>query len=107
MKVPKTRRMFCKKCRKHTEHKISLAKRKGLNATHHQTRDSRARQALRDRGVGIGMGNRGKYSRPPIAKRKMSGKKLTKKTDFRYECSACKRTSTQARGIRLRKVEIQ
>ena len=106
MKVPKAIRRFCPKCRKHTEHKVSVAKRRGLNATHHQTRDSRKRQSLRDKGVGIGRGNKGKYSRPPMAKRKMSGKKVTKKTDFRYTCNECKKTFTQSHGIRLRKVEL-
>jgi large subunit ribosomal protein L44e len=106
MKFPKTRRMHCPKCRKHTEHKLSQAKRKGLNATHHQTRDSRTRQARRDRGVDIGMGNHGKYSRPPIAKRKMTGKKLTKKTDMRFECTVCSHILTQTQGIRLKKIEI-
>lgn len=106
MKVPKVQKKYCPKCKAHKEMKVALAKRKGLNATHHQTRDSRKRQSLRDRGVGIGMGNRGKYSRPPIAKRKMTGKKLTKKTDFRYACSECKYILTQAGGIRLKKVEM-
>jgi len=107
MKVPKQMKRLCPKCKKHTTHKVTQAKRKGLNATHHQTRDSRKRQSLRDRGVGIGAGNKGKYSRPPIAKRKMTGKKLTKKTDFRYECGECKYISMQSSGMRLKKVESQ
>ncbi len=107
MKVPKQMNRYCAKCKKHTEHKVAQAKRKGLNATHHQTRDSRKRQSLRDRGVGIGSGNKGKYSRPPIAKRKMTGKKLTKKTDFRYTCGVCKKISVQATGMRLKKVDLQ
>ena len=107
MKVPKTTRRLCPKCKKHTEQKVSLAKRKGLNATHHITRGSRRRQLLRHRGVGIGMGNRGKFSKPPVMKRKMTGKKLTKKTDFRYTCTVCKKTSVSQHSLRLKKVEFQ
>ncbi|MBT3304242.1 50S ribosomal protein L44e [Candidatus Woesearchaeota archaeon] len=107
MKVPKQMKRLCPKCKKHTPHKVSQAKRKGLNATHHQTWGSRKRQSLRNRGVGIGMGNRGRFSRKAITKFKMTGKKLTKKTDFRYECGECKYVSVQATGMRLKKVEIQ
>lgn len=106
MKFPKVKKTYCSKCKKHTEHKVALAKRKGLNATHHQTRDSRKRQQLRNRGVGIGSGNSGKYSRPPIAKRKMTGKKLTKKTDFRFTCAECSYIQVQSGGMRLKKVEV-
>ncbi len=53
-----------------------------------------------------GMGNAGRYSRPPGGG-KMYGKKQTKKTDFRYTCSQCKKTwSSSSGGIRLRKVEF-
>lgn len=107
MKVPKQMKRLCPKCKKHTTHKVSQAKRKGLNATHHQTRGSRKRQNLRSRGVGIGMGNRGRFSRKAITKFKMTGKKLTKKTDFRYQCAECKYISVQAKGMRLKKVELQ
>tara|TARA_Y100000310_G_C20669037_1_gene809221 strand:- start:2258 stop:2581 length:324 start_codon:yes stop_codon:yes gene_type:complete len=107
MKIPKVKKRYCAKCKKHTEQKVTQAKRKGLNATHHQTRDSRVRQKRRDRGVGIGMGNKGKYSRPPIAKRKMTGKKLTKKADLRYACSVCKKITTQKSGFRAKKIELQ
>jgi len=106
MKFPKLKKTYCKKCKKHTEHKVSQAKRKGLNATHHQTRGSRTRQKGKDRGVGIGMGNRGKFSRPAITKWKSTGKKLTKKTDMRFACSECSTIHTQTQGIRLKKIEM-
>lgn len=106
MKVPKLQKKYCPKCKVHKEMKVALAKRKAPNSTHHQSRGSRKRQSLRGRGVGIGMGNRGKYSRKAISKFKMTGKKLTKKTDFRYSCPECKFILTQAGGIRLKKVEM-
>lgn len=106
MKVPKAQNKYCPKCKKHTPHKVAVAKRKGMFATHPLARGGSPRQAKRGRGVGIGMGNRGRYSRKAISAFKMTGKKLTKKTDFRYTCGECKKTYTQAGGIRLRKVEM-
>ena len=107
MKFPKQIKKYCAKCKKHTEHKVTQAKRKGLNATHHQTVGSRTRQKARSRGVDLGSGNRGKFSRPAMQKRKMTGKKLTKKTDFRHACGECKKISVpRTKGMRLKKVEL-
>jgi len=107
MKFPKQTKRYCAKCKKHTEHKVTIAKRKGMNATNHQTTGSRTRQKGRDRGVGIGSGNKGKFSRKAIGKWKSTGKKLTKKTDFRYTCPECKKvTVPNSKGMRLKKVEL-
>ncbi|HII65876.1 TPA: hypothetical protein HA295_03825, partial [Candidatus Woesearchaeota archaeon] len=38
---------------------------------------------------------------------KMTGKKATKKTDFRYECKNCKKEHAQKKGIRAKKVEFK
>jgi ribosomal protein L44E len=53
------------------------------------------------------MGNKGRYSRKPVSARKRTGKKATKKTDFRYECNVCKKSQTQRKGVRTKKVEIK
>ncbi|OVE74684.1 hypothetical protein BVX95_01465 [archaeon D22] len=106
MKLPKQIKRLCKKCKTHTEHKISQAKRRTPGAAHPLARASKTRQKARHRGVGIGTGNRGRYSRPAIAKFKMTGAKTTKKIDLRYECTACKKTSVQSSGIRAKKVEL-
>ncbi len=95
---------YCKKCKTHTEHKVAEAKRKGLNATHHLTRGSKARVHLR--GDRRGTGNYGKYSRPAMASRKMSGKKQSKKTDYRYTCNTCKKISVHGSGVRAKRVEF-
>ena len=102
MKVPKQKSRYCPKCKKHTEHKIELAKKRTMGTAHPQSHGSRAKwRHLK------GMGNSGRYSRPPGGG-KMYGKKQTKKTDFRYTCSQCKKTWTgHADGIRLKKVEFQ
>jgi large subunit ribosomal protein L44e len=102
MKVPKQVNRHCPKCNKHTVHKVSAAKARGRNQTHPLSFGSKKR--VRMRGFRRGTGNLGKYSKPP--KPKMVGKKLSKKTDFRYQCSVCKKMSVQRAGIRTKKVEF-
>lgn len=104
MKIPKTVKRHCPNCKKHTEHTISQAKKKGLNAVHTQSRSSKVR--VQKRGQRRGAGNLGRFSRKPMASRKMSGKKLTKKTDLRFACKTCGKQHSQSKGIRLKKVEI-
>ena len=106
MKVPKEIKRLCGKCGKHTTHKVAAAKTKSPNATHTMSRGSKPRMYARQKGKDVGTGNSGKTSRPPVKSRKMSGKKLSKKTDFRYTCSECKKTSVQNGGIRAKKVEF-
>jgi len=65
-----------------------------------------SKSRARRRGEWRGLGNLGKYSKPPITKFKMTGKKNSKKTDFRYECSLCNKKHGQKKGIRARKVEL-
>ena len=52
------------------------------------------------------MGNLGRYSKPAITKFKMTGKKTTKKTDIRYQCVVCKKSTVQSQGMRLKKLEF-
>lgn len=102
MKVPKQVRRHCPKCKKHTQQKVTVNKARGRSSTHPMSRGSNMR--IRSRGERRGYGNLGKYSKPP--KPKMTGKKLSKKTDFRYTCPECNRTFTQGSGIRTKKVEL-
>ena len=104
MKIPKIKKRLCVTCKKHTEQKVSNQGFKGLNKTHTMSRGSKSR--MMKRGERRGLGNYGKTSRPPVAKRKMTGAKTTKKTDLRYTCSTCKKVSTQRTGIRTKKVEF-
>lgn len=106
MKVPKEVKRLCPHCKKHTTHKVSLAKNKTMFSVHPMSHGGSVRQHAKHRGKGIGMGNCGRFSRPPVKSRKMMGKKLTKKTDFRYTCQVCKKTQTQSYGIRAKKVEL-
>ncbi len=102
MKIKKTVNRYCPFCKKHTEHKVSLAKKKGRSAAHPLSRGSVSR--IRARGQKRGFGNMGRYSKPP--KPKMTGKKLSKKTDFRYTCKDCSKTQSQRKGYRAKKIEL-
>lgn len=106
MKQPKEVKRLCKHCKKHTKQKVTSAKSKSPFSVHPIARGGSVRQHARHRGKKIGAGNCGRYSRPPIKNWKSTGKKLSKKTDFRYTCSECKKTTTQASGIRAKKVEL-
>jgi len=100
MKIPKTIKKFCKFCKKHTEQKVAQAKRK--TAQHPLARYQKKRA-----GYGKSTGNLGRYgSRPAITKFKMTGKKQTKKTDIRYTCNVCKKTTVEQSSRRAKKVEM-
>ena len=101
-KYPKTVKRYCPTCKKHTEQKVSQAKKKTRGTAHPQSWGSRLR--IEKRGRARGFGNTGKYSKP--AKPKMIGKKQSKKTDFRYECKECKKMNMQRKGFRAKKVEL-
>lgn len=102
MKIPKTTKRLCVKCKKHTDHKIAQAKRRSPGSKHPLAKAAKARS-----GFGKGYGNLGKYgSKPAISKFKMTGAKTSKKLDLRYTCNTCKKTSVQAKGIRCKKVEF-
>ncbi len=104
MKVPKVRKRHCPHCNKHTEHKVAQAKGKGRSKSVTLSRMGPTR--IRKRGLRRGAGNYGKLSKPAIKNWKLTGKKQSKKTDFRFECSACKKKSVQNSGIRAKKVEL-
>ena len=102
MILPKIVKRYCKHCKKHTEHKVSPNKKKAASSLSYGSK-VRARR----RGVARGMGNRGRYSKPAVTQFKRTGAKVTKKTDLRYECKECKKTSVQKKGIRAKKVEFK
>ncbi len=101
MKIPKRVKRYCPHCKMHTEMKVSQAKRKQASPF---SRGSKIR--ARKRGAARGMGNLGRYSRKAVSQFKMTGKKLTKKTDLRFTCTVCGKTWTQRKGLRIRKVEL-
>lgn len=102
MKIPKEVKRYCKNCRKTTPHKISQVKGRERGSLKHGS-IKRARK----RGLGRGFGNLGKWgSKPAISKFKRTGAKVSKKTNLKFTCDVCKKSSLQSRGIRTKKVEI-
>jgi len=85
MRLPKTTNRFCPYCKEKTIHKIKLIStgfRRGA-----LTRGSIARARLR--GLGRGIGNKGKWgSKPAVSKFKRKSK-TTKKTNIMYVCEKC------------------
>lgn len=105
MKVPKSMKKFCKKCKTHTEHKVSILKQGGRSKTHPMSRGSKGRARLR--GLGRGFGNKGKWgSKPAITKSKMYGVKSSKKTNLKLKCEKCGKSVLMALP-RAKKVEIE
>ncbi|KHO45372.1 MAG: large subunit ribosomal protein L44e [archaeon GW2011_AR3] len=102
MKLPKTRKKYCPYCKKHTEHKITLTKKKSPRSMSY---GSKVRARLRGRARGTG--NLGRYSKPAVTSWKMTGKKVTKKTDLRYTCTKCNKMHNQRYGIRAKRVEFK
>jgi len=103
--MPKNTKRYCPKCKKHTDHKIALAKKRTPSSAHPMGLGSKKRMKLRSEGVG--MGNVGKISKGALSGWKRYGKKTSKKTDFRYTCSVCKKTQTQGKGFRAKRIEFK
>ncbi|MDP7115834.1 MAG: 50S ribosomal protein L44e [Candidatus Woesearchaeota archaeon] len=103
MKLPKAAKRYCPKCKKHTEHKISMSKSRTPGSARPMGRYTKART-----GFGKGHGNLGRYgSKPPVGKWKMTGAKSSKKSDLRYQCKECKKSHTQRKGFRAKKFEFK
>lgn len=103
MKLPKQTKKYCRKCKKHTVHKIANVKSKGRSKSHPLSKGSTKR--IRARGERRGAGNKGRYSKPTKPKR--TGAKASKKTNLKYTCTECKKSSLQKKGIRAKKVVFE
>lgn len=96
MKVPKIVNRYCPYCNKKTKHKIKLVGTGFQRGT--LTRGSIAR--AKSRGLGHGIGNKGKWgSKPPVSKFKRKSK-TTKKTNLLYICDVCGKAHYQKKGKR-------
>ena len=80
------------------------AKRKTRGTANPLSAGSKKRIKARGR---MGEGSKGKYSKPPITKWRMAGRKQSKKLDLRYECSKCKKMTVQKKGTRTKKLEMK
>lgn len=101
MKLPKSVKRYCPKCKAHTEQKVEQSKRGRPSQLSYGSK-FRARK----RGRARGHGNMGRYSKPAISKFKSTGKKQSKKTDLRYRCSKCKKAWVQKEGFRAKRLEF-
>ncbi len=101
-KYPKLVKRLCPHCKKHAEHKVTQSKKRTRGTANPLAWGSRIR--IKRRGRARGHGNTGKYSKP--ANPKMTGKKQSKKTDFRYECKECSKQHAQGKGFRAKKIEM-
>lgn len=103
MKIPKLKKKYCKRCRKHTLHEVSQAKKKERSAL-----KKGSIQRAKKRDLGVGHGNLGKYgSKPAISKWKRAGVKSSKKYDLRYKCKECGKISVQKKGVRAKRIELK
>ncbi len=103
MKFPKTKKRYCPKCKKHTEHKITQVK-----AGHQRSALKRgSMERAKKRGLGRGMGNLGKWgSKPAVGKWKRKTKS-TKKTNLVFKCKICGKSSIQKKGKRTSRVQFK
>ena len=101
MKIPKVTNRFCPYCKKKTEQKIKSVGT-GFKRGEMTRGGGRARAKLR--GIGIGIGNLGKWgSKPANAKHKRKSK-TTKKTNLMYTCKECGKSKYQKTGKRTGKL---
>lgn len=99
MKIPKATKRFCPYCNKVTEQKIKLVSSGGNRGTLTRGSISRAKK----RGLGIGIGNKGRWgSKPAVSKFKRKSK-TTKKTNIMYTCKECGKSKYKNKGKRAGK----
>ena len=101
MKIPKTTKRFCPKCKKRTEQKIDLVSTGAKRGTLKRGSLERAKK----RGI-MGKGNHGKRSRPAIKSWKRKTKTTTRKVLI-YKCQVCKKSSLAKKSKRVSKLIIE
>ena len=100
MKMPKKTHRFCPYCKKTTDQKIKLVSSGTKRGSLKRGGITRAKL----RGLGRGIGNKGKWgSKPAVNKFKMKTK-TTKKAKILYICSVCGKAKDRKKGMRVSKV---
>jgi len=103
MKLPKETKRYCKKCKKHTIHKVRTAKQRARSSAHPMSRWGTQRTKLRS--YRSGSGNLGRFSKPAVKSWKRKTK-VTKRIVVEYTCNVCKKTSQKSSSIRSGRIEI-
>ena len=101
MKVPKVTKRFCPKCNKRTEQKIDLVSTGTKRGTLKRGSLSRAKM----RNANVGMGNKGRYSKPAIKGWKRKTKATTRKVLI-YTCQECKKSKHAKNSRRVSKLIV-
>ncbi len=103
MKLPKETQRYCPTCKKHTSHTVGTAKQRSRNAGRPLSRWATSRVKLR--GLRVGTGNHGRFSKPAINawKRKT---KVTKRITVTYKCKDCGKIKGIKKAIRTSRIEI-
>lgn len=103
MKLPKETKRHCPYCRKHTLQVIEAAKQKSRSATHPLSRWSAFR--YKARGLRVGTGNQGKFSKKPPKNWKRKTK-VTRRIVINYKCKECGKIKGIKKAIRTGRIEI-
>ncbi len=88
VKIPKTTKRYCKFCKKRTEQKIKVVSAGNKRGTLTRGSISRAKK----RGLGRGIGNKGRWGSKPAVSAFKRKSKTTKKTNIMYSCKECKKS---------------
>lgn len=99
MKIPKKTKRYCPYCRKKTEQKIKLVSTGGKRGTLKRGSLARAKK----RGLGVGIGNKGRWGSKPANSKFKRKSKTTKKTNIMYTCEVCGKSKYQKKGKRAGK----
>jgi large subunit ribosomal protein L44e len=103
MKLPKEKNRYCPYCRKHTVQTIVTAKQKSRSASHPLSRGSTSR--LKSRGLRMGFGNTGKYSKPAVKSWKRKTK-ITRRITLLFKCKTCGKMKGIKKALRSGRIEI-
>ena len=103
MKLPKKTNRYCPHCKKKTEQKISQVSSGAKRGTLKRGGIERSKK----RGLGRGIGNKGKWGSKPAVSKFKRKTKTNKKTNIIYTCSVCKKIRYQKKGIRAGRVQLE
>lgn len=102
MKIPKTTKRYCPYCDKQTDQKIKIVSTGGKRGTLTRGSISRAKK----RGLGRGIGNKGRWgSRPAVTKHKRKTK-TSRKPNIMYTCTVCKKSKYRSSNKNKRSRKI-
>ena len=103
MKLPKKTKRYCPVCKKQTEQKIKQVSSGNKRGPLKRGGIERAKL----RGLGRGIGNKGKWGSKPAVTKFKRKTKTTKKPQILYTCAVCGKSKNQKKGKRTSKLVIE